>query len=104
MKIAVLGGGAWGSVLASLLSDAGYDMALWEADRAAAEALARDRRAARSLPGHVLPPAIRVTADLTEAVVGRALVVVAIPSETVRAALASARAALEPSAVVVCAA
>jgi glycerol-3-phosphate dehydrogenase (NAD(P)+) len=103
MNIAVLGGGAWGSVLASLLSEAGHDVVLWEADASAAASLQRDRHAARSLPGHLLPPAIAVTSDLLDAVRNRALIVVAIPSETVRAAVETARPVLVPSPIIVCA-
>ncbi len=103
MKIAVLGGGAWGSVLASLVAEAGHDVALWEADAAAAQALQRDRRAPRSLPGHLLPAGIEVTTDAAQAVRERALVVVAIPSETVRPALEAARAALAAPVIIVCA-
>jgi glycerol-3-phosphate dehydrogenase (NAD(P)+) len=107
MKIAVLGGGAWGSVLATMLAephhDAQHDVALWESDPAAARALETDRRGPRSLPGHTLPMNVAVTPQLGTAVNGCALVVVAVPSETVRATLAAARAGLPSPVTVVCA-
>ncbi|MEA2696382.1 MAG: glycerol-3-phosphate dehydrogenase [Myxococcales bacterium] len=103
MKIAVLGGGAWGSVLASLLADARHDVALWEMDQAAAAALQADRRGPRSLPGHLLPASIAVTDDVTTAVRGRALLVLAVPSETIGAALAAARSALGDGVIIACA-
>jgi len=40
--VAVLGGGAWGGVLAAVAARRGHDVALWETDRAAADALARE--------------------------------------------------------------
>src|SRR5579872_5639971 len=95
MNIAILGGGAWGSVLASLLAEGAHDVALWEADAAAARALAADRRGPRSLPGHTLPASVQVTNDLLAAARGRTLVVVAIPSDSIGATLAAARPALD---------
>jgi glycerol-3-phosphate dehydrogenase (NAD(P)+) len=101
--VAVLGGGAWGTVLAVLAAQHGHRVALWEVDAAAAAALTRDRANARSVPGLRLPDGVFVTTDLAAAVGGRALVVVAVPSETVRATMAAARAALVPGVVVACA-
>src|SRR6266478_8075486 len=103
MKIAVLGGGAWGSVLASLLADTRHDVALWEVDQAAAAALRADRRGPRSLPDHLLPASIAVTDDVATAVHGRALLVLAVPSETINATLAAARAALGDGVIIACA-
>ena len=57
MAVAVLGGGAWGGVLAGIAARHGHDVVLWEIDRAAADALARDRTSPRSVAE--LPPARR---------------------------------------------
>jgi glycerol-3-phosphate dehydrogenase (NAD(P)+) len=103
MKIGVLGGGAWGTVLATLAVGRGHDVALWEFDARDAAALTHIRASARTVPDFRLPDAVAVTNDVSTAVRGRELVVVVVPSETVRAALVAARAAFEPSAVVVCA-
>jgi glycerol-3-phosphate dehydrogenase (NAD(P)+) len=103
MKVGVLGGGAWGTVLAGLASARGHDVALWEFDARDAAALARDRATARTVPGFRLPDAVAVTNQLDAAVRGRELVVVVVPSETVRATMTAAGAALAPNAVVVCA-
>ena len=80
MRIAVLGGGAWGSVLAAIAVRHGHDVVLWEIDRAAAEALARDRASPRSVAGFRLPAEVAVSSDLGAAVAGRDLLVVAVPS------------------------
>jgi glycerol-3-phosphate dehydrogenase (NAD(P)+) len=102
MNIAVLGGGAWGSVLAGLLADNGHDVALWEFDPAAAAQLATQRTSVRGPADHRLPPSVAVTPDLLQAVRGRALVVLAVPSETIRTTLTNARAALGNDALVTC--
>jgi glycerol-3-phosphate dehydrogenase (NAD(P)+) len=103
MKVGVCGGGAWGSVLASVAAAHGHDVALWEFDARDAAALARDRATARTVPGFRLPDAVAVTNDLGAAVSGRQIVVVVVPSDTVRATLMAARPAMDASAVVVCA-
>ena len=103
MRVGVLGGGAWGTVLATLAAGRGHDVALWEFDPRDAAALTHIRSSARTVPDFRLPDAVAVTNDVSTAVRGRELVVVVVPSETVRAALVAARAAFEPGAVVVCA-
>jgi glycerol-3-phosphate dehydrogenase (NAD(P)+) len=103
MRVAVLGGGAWGSVLASLATSRGHDVALWEFDARAADELARTRTTARCTPGFHLPPSVAVTNDLLHAVAGREIVVVVVPSDTVRATLAAARQAMPAGTLVVCA-
>jgi glycerol-3-phosphate dehydrogenase (NAD(P)+) len=99
----VLGGGAWGGVLAGIGSRHGHDVALWEVDAAAADALARRRASDRSVAGFQLPGEVAVTTDVAAAVAGRDMLVVAIPSPYVGPTLAAARAAAGPAPVVVCA-
>jgi glycerol-3-phosphate dehydrogenase (NAD(P)+) len=103
LGVSVLGGGAWGGVLAWLAARRGHDVRLWEVDPNAAGALARDRTGPWSVPRFRLPAEVTVTTDLQEAVRGRDLVVVAVPSAVVRATLAAARPAAPPTPVVVCA-
>jgi glycerol-3-phosphate dehydrogenase (NAD(P)+) len=61
-RVAVLGAGAWGTAIASVLS-ARHDVTLWARDRAQAEGMARSRRNARYLPNLELPAAVKVSAD-----------------------------------------
>jgi len=103
MRVAVLGGGAWGTVLAGLASSRGHDVALWEFDARDAATLAKDRATARTVRGFHLPEAVAVTNDLQSAARGRDAIVVVVPSETVRATLSAARPAIADGAVVVCA-
>jgi glycerol-3-phosphate dehydrogenase (NAD(P)+) len=103
LGVGVLGGGAWGGVLASLAARRGHDVRLWELDPEAARALARDRASPWSVPGFRLPAEVAVTNDLADAVRGRALLLVAVPSPSVRATLAAARPAAAAAPFVVCA-
>ncbi|HEV3008299.1 MAG TPA: NAD(P)H-dependent glycerol-3-phosphate dehydrogenase, partial [Burkholderiales bacterium] len=65
-RVAVLGAGAWGTSIASVLA-ARLDVTLWARDPAQAESLARTRRNERYLRGIEIPAAVKVTADLAEA-------------------------------------
>jgi len=103
MKVVVLGGGAWGGVLAAVASGRGHDVALWEAEPAAAGTLRRERVSRRSVPGFRLPEAVAVSADLVGAVAGRQMLIVAIPSDLVRATLLRSSANIDPGTIAVCA-
>jgi glycerol-3-phosphate dehydrogenase (NAD(P)+) len=103
VKVAVLGGGAWGGVLAAVLAARGNDVALWETDPAAVITLRRDCLSQRSVPGFRLPDTVAVFADADRAVAGRQMVIVAIPSELVRATLLRAAAKIDTGSIVVCA-
>lgn len=82
-RLAVLGAGAWGSVLATLLAVNGHHVTLWarRPERAAEiERAQRPRRSAQT--PHERPPAnaARVTHRLEEALSGAEVVFVAVPS------------------------
>ena len=72
-RIAVLGGGAWGTALAQVCARAGRDVMLWEFDAGNAEHLA-DKRESRFLPGVKLEDKIKVTRALAEAAQNDAIV------------------------------
>jgi glycerol-3-phosphate dehydrogenase (NAD(P)+) len=103
MRVAVLGGGAWGGVLAWLAAGRGHEVALWEIDADAALELTRRRSTARSVAGFRLPDAVTVSSDIAEVVAGRDMVVLAVPSAFVATVLRLSAPALAPGALLVCA-
>jgi glycerol-3-phosphate dehydrogenase (NAD(P)+) len=92
-KVAVLGAGAWGTALARVLSDRS-PVSLWSWQEAHAAALERERENRDFLPGFALSEAIAPTSDIARAVDGASSVVIAVPSEAVRATLTAAAACL----------
>jgi glycerol-3-phosphate dehydrogenase (NAD(P)+) len=77
-RIAVLGAGAWGSSIASVLA-ARLEVALWAQRPEQAQAIAATRHNDRYLPGVEIPKSVRVTSDLSHAIAGARLTLVATP-------------------------
>ena len=100
MRIAVLGGGSFGTCLA-LLAAREHDVTLWTRDAAMAQTMQRERRNPKYLSDFALPDRVRVSADLADAVAGAGLVVCAIPSHGVRDVMREAGAAMRGDALVV---
>ncbi|NLG23376.1 MAG: NAD(P)-dependent glycerol-3-phosphate dehydrogenase [Actinomycetales bacterium] len=86
-RTAVFGSGSWGTAFAAILADAGGEVTLHARRREVAEAINADRVNAGYLPELVLPDTVSATHDPAVAAAGADLVVVAIPSQTLRANL-----------------
>ncbi len=63
-QIDILGGGAWGTVLARLLAKAGYGPRLWCLEKEVAEDINKNHRNSRWLAGVELPEEITATNEL----------------------------------------
>jgi glycerol-3-phosphate dehydrogenase (NAD(P)+) len=85
--VAILGDGGWGTTLALLLNRKGHRVTLWGAFADYVACLNAKRINARFLPGARIPAQVRITADLQEAVSGKQLIVLAIPSQFMRQVL-----------------
>ncbi|MHB1127289.1 MAG: NAD(P)H-dependent glycerol-3-phosphate dehydrogenase [Bacillota bacterium] len=83
-KVAVLGAGSWGTALAMLLAQKKYQVWLWARREEHAASIAATRENLNFLPGVIIPESIRITARLTEAVAGAAIIVLSVPSHGVR--------------------
>jgi len=86
-EICVAGGGSWGTALAHLLATNGYKTSLWLRDAAVAEAVCKQHENPRYLPGFALHPSLAATTD--PAVLGREIVVLAVPCQQLRGWLAA---------------
>jgi len=101
-RIAVLGGGAWGTALAQTCARAGRSVTLWEYDAGNAEHLAA-KRESRLLPGVRLDDGIKVTRDLAEAARAEAILLV-VPAQAMRSVVvALARSISERTPLIACA-
>jgi glycerol-3-phosphate dehydrogenase (NAD(P)+) len=77
-RIAVLGAGAWGTSIASVLSER-LEVALWAQNPEQAQAIHATRRNERYLPAVEIPKAVLVTSDLSKAVHSARIALIATP-------------------------
>ncbi|MEU2251753.1 NAD(P)H-dependent glycerol-3-phosphate dehydrogenase [Nocardia xishanensis] len=92
-RAAVLGAGSWGTAFAKVLADAGTEVTIWARRAEVAEALATEHRNPFYLPDVQLPM-VAATDDHERALDGAELVVLAVPSQSLRANLESWKPAL----------
>jgi glycerol-3-phosphate dehydrogenase (NAD(P)+) len=83
-RAAVLGAGSWGTTFAKVLADAGCDVSLYARRPELAKSIAEDGENRDYLPGVRLPTAVRATADAGEALLAADVVVLAVPSQSLR--------------------
>jgi glycerol-3-phosphate dehydrogenase (NAD(P)+) len=83
-RIAVFGAGSWGTAFSLVLADAGHLVTLWGRRPGLCETINERRVNPDYLPGTELPALVRATPDPAEAAHGAELVVLAVPSQTLR--------------------
>jgi len=86
MKLAILGGGAWGTALAAVWGES-HSVRLWARDPEQARVMAAQRVNTRYLPEVNIPDSVKVTRVLRDAVADAHLVVLAMPSTGMREVL-----------------
>jgi glycerol-3-phosphate dehydrogenase (NAD(P)+) len=87
VEAAVMGAGAWGSALAKVLADAGNDVTLWARRQELADEINDTHRNTEYLGDVELSKSIRATSNAAEALAGACTVLLAVPSQTLRANL-----------------
>lgn len=97
--IAVIGGGAWGTALASVAAHAGRDVVFWVREQEVADAINTRSENTVFLPGIKLDPKIRATTDLGDLVGLEACLLVA-PAQHLRLVAQSMRPILPKGALV----
>jgi glycerol-3-phosphate dehydrogenase (NAD(P)+) len=96
MNTAILGNGGFGTAMALSLARGGHRVALWGHDPTYTGEIAATRRNPRYLEDVILPDAVLVTADGAQALATAELVLVAVPTQHVRAVLVRLRPHLAP--------
>jgi glycerol-3-phosphate dehydrogenase (NAD(P)+) len=95
LRVAVLGGGSFGTTVASLASR-NTPTVLWARRADLIDEINREHRNERYLPGYALPEALRATSSLEEAVRDADVVVMGVPSHGFRAVLEEVRDNIRP--------
>ncbi|KAA1426321.1 NAD(P)H-dependent glycerol-3-phosphate dehydrogenase [Nocardioides antri] len=100
-KVAVLGAGSWGTAFSMVLADGGNDVAIWARREEVAASINERRENSDYLPGLELPRSVSATHDPERALAGADVVVLAVPSQSLRTNLPMFLPYLEPDAVLV---
>lgn len=87
LKIAVLGGGSFGTAMANLSSKNGCQVTLWVRDKRSVKSMQKTHINKKYLPDHKLDERLQFTHDLQAAVKGKDLIFVAVPSAAFRETL-----------------
>jgi len=101
MRVATFGSGSWGTASSLVLADAGNDVTMWARRSELCGRINRSQRNDDYLPGVELPTGIRATHDPAEALDGAEIVVLVVPSQTLRENLAAWTPLLPAGAVLV---
>lgn len=101
MTLAIAGGGSWGTALAIALAPRFESVRLWVHEADLAERMQQSRENDLYLPGFSLPPNIRVTSEMADALRDAPLILGVMPSHHARAVYAAMTPHLAPGAMVV---
>jgi glycerol-3-phosphate dehydrogenase (NAD(P)+) len=96
-RLAVIGGGAWGTALAVVARRAGSEATMCARDPAIVTAINRRHENPVYLPGLALDPGIAATADFSEAIAGAEAAVITVPAQFLRDVLRSLASCLPAS-------
>ncbi len=94
--VCMIGEGAWGTAVATLLAHNGYTVKLWCHDAHVVDTIKKTRCNERYLPGITLDEKIKPTADLNEAICDVQYIFEAIPIKYLRSVLQQAKPCFSP--------
>ena len=80
MKIGLLGCGAYGLALSSIMHDNYCEITMWTRLQEEADELTKTRCNKEKLPGYKIPEDIKITSNIKECVTNKDLIVIAIPA------------------------
>ncbi len=102
--IAVIGGGSWGTTLACLLFEKGYDVALWVHEKDLAAEINNAGRNSVYLPDVELPRGLTATGNIVDAVRKARYIVNVVPTQFTRAVFREAVRHIHEDALIISAA
>lgn len=83
-KVAVLGAGSWGSVLANLLVDNGHEVGLWSRDQDQVDRLNKDHVNPAYMKDFTYSSKLHATTNMKAAVKGADVILIVIPTKGIR--------------------
>lgn len=100
-RVTVMGGGSFGTAMGMVTTDAGCDVRIWAREPEVAESINKLHENVQFHPGLELPPSLWATNDVEEALEGAEIVILAIPSQTLRENLKNWKEFIGPDTILV---
>jgi len=100
-KVAVLGGGSFGTAIANMIADKGAPVTLWMRSEQRAKQAAQSRENSHYLPDYKLCESLNITADLQVALQDIDVLFFAVPSSSLRALAQQVRSYLSPETLLI---
>ena len=101
MNIGVIGAGSWGTSLAILLAKKGNEVELWVRRKELLDKMRTQRENLDYLPGVTLPGLLKLTGNLSQAVKGKNVVVLSVPSHAVEETVKSIQHVIDDNKIIV---
>ena len=95
LKVGLLGGGSWGTTVASLVAR-NAPITLWARNQETVDEINTKRSNQRYLPDAVIPKGVTATASIEEAVAHKDVIIMGIPSQSFRGVLEQVREHIRP--------
>jgi glycerol-3-phosphate dehydrogenase (NAD(P)+) len=99
--ISVIGAGSWGTTLAAVLAEKGYDVTLWAHEQELVAEINKKRTNSIYLPECTLPARLKATSDLSEAVADARYIVSVVPTQYIRAVFSPVQSLIRNEAMVI---
>tara|TARA_B100000029_G_scaffold141671_1_gene136850 strand:+ start:5147 stop:6148 length:1002 start_codon:yes stop_codon:yes gene_type:complete len=100
-QIAIVGSTTWGTTLAIINSVEGKDVSLLVRTKSESEMLRENQENKRFIPGTVLPANLKISSDVQKVIPKTNLILIAVPSQTLRQNIRSISSHISRSTVVV---
>ncbi len=101
LKVAVLGGGSFGTAIANVIASNGFPTQLWMRDDERAHLVQESRENAAYLPGYKLADKLSVSSDLADVVADSDLIFVSVPSSSFREVVKKLATVIPPTSKVI---
>ncbi|MEC8022497.1 MAG: NAD(P)H-dependent glycerol-3-phosphate dehydrogenase [Myxococcota bacterium] len=103
LRACVVGAGAWGTALASVLCEAGHQVTIWAFEPKVSHDIQANRLNSTYLPDVALPDGLQSTSKLNAAIAGADLIISVVPSQHTRRVTELWSETAKKDAVIVCA-
>lgn len=99
--VAVIGAGSWGTTLACLLVEKGYDVSLWSFEKEVAREINSSSTNSTYMPGAILPAGLKATNNLEDAVKKARYILNVVPTQFTRSVFMEAARHLHKDTIIV---